>query len=296
MKFKEYAGGYIEVKKSEVRPTSSAKYINDCKKLNRYFGDIELCEISAPIIRGYVKERLDTAAVKTVKCEVTLLKSILNSASEEGLCGACILKVKYPPSKHEYKILEDEEFDRLYEYCKNTRNYATTAVLIAMNTGMRIGEICALKKSDIDFRQNSIKVERTVEVYTDPETHEYHIDVGSTKTAAGTRIVPITEDFSKLLGSRIGQMKDEHYIFSLSKPTDPTSLRRDYKDILDICGIEYLPFHSLRHSFATRMISRGVDPKTAAAFLGHSDCNVTLNIYTNCTEKMKRDALAKIWG
>jgi len=296
MKFKEYAGRYIEVKKAEIRPTSSAKYVNDCKKLNRYFGDMDIAKITAPIIRGYVKERLCTAAVKTVKSEVTLLKSILNSASEEGLCGACILIVKYPPSKHEYKILEDDEFDRLYEYCKSTRHYASTAVLIAMNTGMRIGEICALKKSDIDFQQNSIKVERTVEVYTDPETHEYHIDVGSAKTAAGIRIIPITNEFSELLEYRIGQMKDEHYIFSLSKPTDPTALRRAYKDILDICGIEHLPFHSLRHTFATRMISRGVDPKTAAGFLGHSDCSVTLNIYTNCTEKMKRDALAKIWG
>ena len=296
MIFEEYSAYYIDSKKSDIRPASYAKYVNDCKVINRYLGTKDITEITAPVIREFVNIRLNSAAVKTVKCEVTLLKSILNAASESGLCNACTVRIKYPSARHKYKILNDDEFDRLYEYCRKYCSYINTVILIAMNTGMRIGEICALKMSDIDFEKDVISVSRTVEVYTDPDTNTYHCDISDTKTAAGIRDIPITEDFSGLLKERLGKLKPEHYIFTLRGPLDPNNVRSAYKKVLLKCGIEHLPFHSLRHSFATRMIERGVDPKTAAAFLGHSDCNITLNIYTNCTEKMKRDALHKMWG
>lgn len=298
MTFGKYAEKYLSEKKKEVRPQTMAAYKVKCKPLYEEFGETELADIDIPMIRAYAKKRCEKYAPKTVSLEIVLFKTILNTAAEERLCPALPqFSVHLPLIVREYRLLTDEEFDRLYSYCTKRHDYACTGTLIGMNTGMRIGEICALKKSDIDFNNCVISVTKTTSTWSDPDTHKYHCEVGVTKTPAGRRRIPITHEFAAILYRRLERKKPDEYVLGFqNKHADPSAFRYAYNRILEHLGIEHVKFHNLRHGFATRMIERGVDPKTAAAFLGHANCNTTLNIYTNCTEKMKRDALEKIWS
>ena len=298
MTFKEYAEKYLSAKRNEVRPQTMAKYRLECKPLYEEFGETELADIDIPMIRAYARKRTEKYAPKTVSDETVLLKTMLNTAAEEHLCPALPrFSVRFLNIVREYRLLTDEEFDKLYNYCTGRHDYVCTGTLIGMNTGMRIGEICALKKSDIDFDNCIISVTKSISVWTDPDTHKYHCEVGCTKIPASKRKIPITQEFASLLCKRLERKSPDAYVLGTpDKHADPNGFRCAYAHMLEHLGIEHVKFHNLRHGFATRMIEHGVDPKTAAAFLGHANCRTTLDIYTACTEKMKRDALEKIWS
>ena len=295
--FRTFTETFLERKKKTVEPATFVSYVHKVERLNGYFGNMSLEAISSLNVQEYIFETSEAYAPKTVSEDITLLRNILGEAALFGYCRDKDIKVRMPKKERsEYRILSDEDFEKLYEHCRKSTTRAASGVLTAMNTGMRIGEVCALRVRDIDFDREMISVTKSVKTYTDPETGRYRRELGGTKTAASKREIPISREFANLMKFRTSDMNPDEFILGGYSPHEPKTLRNNFNSFLDELGIKRVPFHSLRHGFATRMIERGVDPKTAAAFLGHANCNITLNIYTNCTEKMKRDALAKIWG
>lgn len=103
----------------------------------------------------------------------------------------------------------------------------------------------------------------------------------------------MTETLYETLKER--RQEPELYIASnREEPTEPRTLRQGYSRRLKKWGIEYIRPHDLRHTFATRAIENGVDPKTVAALLGHSKCDITLDVYTNTTDRMLSNAIKKM--
>ena len=235
-----------------------------------------------------------------MKDVIQILKAVCNFAVDRELCEPKRFRITYPSDRDEhceYETLTDGEFKALYDFCKINTSDVATAVFIALNTGMRIGEVCALQKSDINADKRLVSVTKSVKVYSDPETHKYILEIGQPKTKTSRRNIPVSEDFINVMQERFKDRSDDYFLCYGSHAANPDCLRVKYKKLLALVGIECeIPFHGLRHTFATRMIERGVDPKTAANFLGHSSTRMTMDVYTSCTEKMKQDALEKMWG
>ena len=159
------------------------------------------------------------------------------------------------------------------------------AVRTAMFTGMRLGEVCALRKEDIDSKDCVIHVQRTAQRLRNKEGATA-LTVGETKTDHSRRPIPLP----KALAERLSAQKGE-YVFGGSRPMEPRTLQRRFQKILARAGLGKAHFHTLRHSFATALIEQGTDIKTVSSLLGHSSVRTTMDIYVHTSLDARRKAV-----
>lgn len=165
--------------------------------------------------------------------------------------------------------------------------------LIAINTGMRCGEILALKADDIDFENKIIKVTKTI---TRNDYDSYTLKK-STKTYAGEREIPFDDDLKEVLINSINMKENNEFdlIFSLNqKIIRPSTLNIVFKRICKNLKFEgNYNFHMLRHTFATRCIESGMPAHVLQKLLGHTDVSITINTYTSIFDKYKKEEFDK---
>ena len=222
--------------------------------------------------------------------------------------------------KKKQKVLSVEQERLFLDFIKSHETfshwYPIFAVLIG--TGLRAGEATGLTWSDIDFEKNIIDVNHTLVYYN--REHTCTMAIHPTKTEAGTRIVPMTEEVKSALKlekrrqerekivcqKSIGGYDDFVFLNRFGCVYTFSTLNKAIKRITRECNAEILDnyhcseevilipnfsCHSLRHTFTTRMCESGANMKAIQAILGHSDITTTLNIYTSVTDGMKSDAM-----
>ena len=158
---------------------------------------------------------------------------------------------------------------------------------VEIMTGLRKGELCGLKWSDIDFISGTMCIRRSVSKGKDG------IVVGETKTDAGLRKIILPPSVVELL-QRKKQEATSEWIFphysNPSEPMHPEVAYRKLKTILKNAGLPLIRFHDLRHTFATHALQGGVDAKTLSGILGHTNASFTLDTYTHVTSDMQKNA------
>ncbi|MCM1039922.1 MAG: site-specific integrase [Ruminococcus sp.] len=196
------------------------------------------------------------------------------------------------PGENTLAILERYLYD-------NRENDTCLGILLALHTGIRIGELSALKWGDINIEEgvlsithNMLRVKGTVH---DPayDQNMTHIIEQSPKTSDSARIIPIPPCLLPLLHTY--QKKDSCYIISgLKKPwAEPRTIQYRFKSILQKCHLEYFNFHMLRHSFASRCVAMGLDIKSLSEILGHSNIRITLNLYVHPSMQQKKELMKR---
>ena len=166
--------------------------------------------------------------------------------------------------------------------------------LMSLYTGMRLGEICALKWTDIDWGNQTIAVRRTVQrvarmTGTDQKTM---LMIGSPKSNRSHRVLPVPEFILEKLKEIMASGKASEYVFGKSgKAAEPRTMQRRFKRMTRKLGIEGAHFHTLRHSFATRLLELGVDLKTVSTLLGHGSIKTTLDFYVHSLIEQQRSAM-----
>lgn len=205
-----------------------------------------------------------------------------------------------PPSPGEYNAvaLEGDDFRRMSELlngwhempdetkAEHVRRESAFAAYISLNTGMRCGEVCALRKSDVDLRRRVIRVCGTVveakgRTFRQPRTKgKRHRNVSITgELAEAIRL------HERELAQRTGQPMRGSKAPLVTAGRDfmrPSTVSREFKALCSESGMpQRTTFHSLRHTHATWMLLQGVDVKTVSERLGHSKASVTLNIYSH---------------
>jgi len=197
---------------------------------------------------------------------------------------------------HEVDVLTAEEETRLLDFISKDLNPRTFGIWLALTAGLRIGEVCALKWKDFDMRGMSISIERTVHRIYDYETGKSEVIVEKPKTRNSARRIPILAETAKMAStlSMNAIISEEYILTGEEKPADPATYRTWFKKYLARNGFRPLRFHSLRHTFATRCIESGCDPKTVSVLLGHSNVNITLNLYVHPGESSKRSVIDRM--
>lgn len=293
----EYTQTFLESKKSTVKPSTYHSYYWMLEKtILPTLGDVALCRIDNRCLQNFADELLKTFSKKSVRDMVGLVKTILTDACINEVIEAKKFMIKYPKSENnDYEILSEVDFKKFEEYLLLHENPHDIGELLLLETGMRIGEMCGLKWENVNFDDRTIKIRRTVQRVYKAESKTSEINIGSTKTSAGERTVPITEKIRDYLKEH---KKDGNIYVASGReiPTEPRTHRQYHKRLMRRIGIDYIKPHGLRHTFATRAIQHGVDPKTVSAILGHSNSNITLNIYTSVTEDMLRSGIDKMDG
>lgn len=271
---------YLPWSKENKRSTNDQYHIQTFKA---FFKRRTFAEISPMLIERFKSERRkgitktgNLRSAASVNRELALLSSIFAMAmrkphrlTAENPC----LDVKKIPEENQRSryLLEDEEAS-LLSACVGEREHLRPIILLAVNSGMRRGEILSLKWSQVDFQRGVIHLVRT--------------------KSGKRRDVPINQVVKEEL-LKLKQNSSE-WVFANPKTGKAlTHCKRAFAYACRVAGIEDLNFHDLRHTAATRMADIGTDPFTIAEILGHSDQRMTKR-YTHSLDKNKRLALDRI--
>ncbi len=188
------------------------------------------------------------------------------------------------------RVLTDRELDKFMEAIK-ADPFWHDFFYTELTTGLRRGEICGLQWRDFDPETGMLQISRTLHKKTGGG-----FETGETKTGRGRRKILLPQSTADMLRARQEAFPGKWIFPNLLKPEQPVSPDAAYrrlKSLLREAGItESIPFHALRHTFATHALASGVDAKTLSGILGHTDAAFTLNTYTHVTSDMQRQAAA----
>lgn len=184
--------------------------------------------------------------------------------------------------KEERRVLTREEQEKLLKVAKDRTYYNDFA--FALQTGLRVGELTGLKWSDVDLKKWTIRINRTTDV------SNKEIIEGLPKSRCGIRTIPLTVEAYAILTDQLEKRKHSiinikyaDYVFVNRKGTLTTrsNYRRRLIKYAKEADIAPLSMHTLRHTFATRCVEAGMNPKSLQVIMGHSNINITLNLYTH---------------
>ena len=263
---------------SSLTTAELQKFYNKIKKEGRVKpnrdGSYELADSIVRKIHMMLHEALDTAVRERL-----IAKNPTN--------GTTIPKTNYA----EKQVLGNEQLDRFLEEIKK-EEYWCDFFYVEVMTGLRRGEICGLRWQDINFEENKFQVKRSVSVKKGGG-----VSIGETKTETGVRCIQMPPSVAELLKSKkqtaITEWVFPHFLHP-EQPISPASAYRKLKVILKNAELPLIRFHDLRHTFATHATQGGVDPKTLAGILGHTNASFTLDTYTHVTSDMQKSASAVV--
>lgn len=236
----------------------------------------------------------------TVRHLHALLHKAFGQAEKWGLVARNVVALVAPPTavSREMKTLSEVQTRTFLDAAAGERFEAL--YVLAVSTGMRMGEILALRWSDVDFDRGSAQVQRSIQfvahdryVFTPPKTTKSRRKVELTKTAVAALRSRRARQLAERLASA-GAWSDLDLVFAdeAGGPTSPDRLRWAFQRVLAQAGLPRIRFHDLRHTAATLLLGRGVHPKIVSEMLGHSTIAITLDLYSHVTPTMQREAAA----
>jgi integrase len=297
--FKEW----IELKKTSVRmgtiETYTSYYNNSIKS---EIGNMKLVDVK-PMHCQKILSKMDEKGYHqgTIKHVRIILYGMFEDAKENDVIVTNpikrSLKIEVGKPAKIKEALTIEEQTKLFEHLVGHK-YENQYIL-ALQTGLRVGELVGLRWDDIDFENRTLKVERTMKyVYA---TNEWRI--GSPKSNSGKRVIPLTDvaiDVLKKQKEKNRNLEPFPMKYKDSVFIDENGLIKygSYDNALSyFCrkiGIKHITMHNLRHTFATRCISAGMKPKTLQTILGHASIDVTMDLYVHTSEEDKFKELDKV--
>lgn len=162
-------------------------------------------------------------------------------------------------------------------------------ILLCLSTGLRLGEVCALKWSDIDLENKLLCVNRTVQrLPVEGQQTRTMLMEGSPKSSFSKRVIPLPD---RMIPYLTAFQRKDGYVISDSRAADPRTFQYQFQKVLSSAGIKKHNAHILRHTFATNCMNSGFDAKSLSELLGHSNVNITLNRYVHPSMEIKRALL-----
>ena len=287
---------WLKYKKNTVKKSTYYNYsYSVAKYLYPSFAGKNITKIKN--YNNFIEELSDTLSPKTVRDIVTKLKEIINFYEEEHNTKLNIKKMSLPKmNKKEIQILSNKEKQKLEKYCIQQNDLKSLGILICLNTGLRVGEVCALRWENIDFETRRIHVEKTIERIYSKEENKTIVIIDTPKSMTSIRTIPINSKLYNILKQMKRKCtKNDFVLTGLSDHyVEPRVYQNYYKNMLKSSKVKEYNFHVLRHTFATNCIEAGMDIKSLSEILGHADVSITLNIYVHSSDKTKRKYLEKI--
>lgn len=303
--FQHLAEEWLQIKKAQVKQSTYAHYTN---MLNNHIlpvlGNVYTSSLTTQTIEKFLQSKLlhgrldGTGGLsrKTVSDLASILKLILQYAKKNGYFCSCDLNFSVP-SVHppQIDILRPEECEKLLRALSRESKPIHLGILIALYSGLRIGEICALQWRDFNFSEGTVRISKTIIRITDTSQNaekKTKVLIEKPKTKCSNRIIPLPEDL--LFFCRQAQKAPDAFVLTgKSRCMEPRVCLDNYKKILRQAGLREHTFHALRHTFATRCIELGFDVKTLSEIMGHSSISITMQRYVHPSMEQKRAQMNK---
>ncbi|MCI9626488.1 MAG: site-specific integrase [Clostridia bacterium] len=294
-------------KRNSIKPTTYDMYKGS---IDRYIvpkiGHYKLDKLNPIIIQKFIndisekglnaKEGLSQSSVK--KVFITLSQACKQAVSANILyqnpCDGVQVPKKAP---RESLAFTKEEQNQFLSNCNSETTFENLFVF-AFNTGMRLGEMLALTWSDVDFENKTVNINKSISVvndYDNPERKSKTI-INTTKTDSGKREIPLTAKAIQCVSvQKLNNKKNSPFVFysTAGTPLSKRNIYRAFNSLLKKSNITtHLTVHSMRHSFATRLLEKGADIKTVSELLGHKSIQITLDIYSHVSSNLKRETVS----
>lgn len=300
--YSNWAAQWLTRKEQLVKESTFSAYSNIVvNHLVPHFGRVGLQDITEERIQSFAFHllrdgRLDGAGgmcERSTRDIIVVLKNSLRDAMKLKLLPSAEFEIQYPNKQDRFKIkvIAKSEQQKLVQAVYLALSPRSVGIMLALYTGLRIGEVCGLKWSDIDFENKMLHVNRTVQrVYrkTLDGKGKSQIIVGPPKTRSSRREIPISAILLPVLKRIAPETSDVFFLSGTEKCVEVRTYRTFFDDFLKKNQLENINFHALRHTFATRCIEAGGDCKTVSELLGHSSVNMTLNLYVHPQIEQKR--------
>ena len=269
-------------------------------------GNLPITKIDAPTINSFLRKELENGRLdgngglspSYVRSMMIVIMSAVKFAADEKMCEPLRSQIIKPAEKKkELNILTPEQQRVIETSCCSSKDLTKLGILISLNTGLRIGEICALTWKDVDLTQQVIHVRHTVaRIGCGNGNTSSKLIIDSPKTQSSMRDIPISEKLTNILKTKKEDAKSEYIISDSDGFVSPRTYDYRYHRMLAEMGVPTVNYHTLRHTFATRCIEAGVDVKSLSEILGHAHVSVTLDTYVHSSIEMKRTQLQKFFS
>lgn len=307
MKFEIIALEWFENHRKYLKESTQAYYLFEIQNyILPEFGEIEIENLNEEMVQKTIykwqtegNKHGNIIKKSTISNIVMLIKQIIKYAIKKRLLSPFELEISYIPEEQECKnkTFTDEEQNLIIEAVISDLSFRSFGILFSLNTGIRIGELCALHWSDIDYVQNTVMIQNTLQrVYNRNTQPKSKIIIGRPKTIKSTRYIPLSEKLQIVIQKLPSINYNGYILTNNSSFMEPRTFRRFYTNFLIKHNIQYLNFHCIRHSFATRLIENGADYKCVSELLGHTSINTTMNMYVHPNLKQKRNCIELFYG
>lgn len=297
---REIAAAWKEYKRPYVKQSTMAAYVLILENhiLPTFGEDNSLPEQS---VQAFVLHKIESGlSTKSVKDILIVLKMVMKFGVKKEWMTYYEWDIKYPPSSENkvLDVLSVTNHRKILNHIQSHFTFMGLGIYISLSTGLRIGEICALKWSDINVTDGILTVNRTIERIYIIEGEKKHTElvINSPKTKNSCREIPMNKELLGMLKPLKKVVNDDYYILTNDeRPIEPRTYRNYYKRLMEKLDIPKLKYHGLRHSFATRCIEVGCDYKTVSVLLGHSNISTTLNLYVHPNMEQKKRCIDKVF-
>lgn len=301
IRLSDFCDEWLRLKRSKVKKSTYSKYRETLDlHIKPKLGGISVRSLSPPLIEqfGYELMQNDNLSAKTAKDILTVLHSVLKYASQQVPLMPHIDMVYPKAERKEMRVLSREEQKQFMNYLLIGDDMYRFGTMLALLTGLRVGEICALKWGDISIENRTVSVERTMQrirITDTDSSRKTEISVSDPKSFSSRRIVPLSR-FALDLCKKYAMSDKNAYVLTgrADRFTEPRALQYRMKKYADACGLNGLHFHSLRHSFATRCIEVGFEIKSLSEVLGHASPQITLERYVHSSLALKKENMDKL--
>lgn len=304
MYFNDLLSIWLEKQKQARALSTYVKYRHLADRyISPYFRSIQLSKVDLPLLQTFRNSLLSPDSLHplgngTIRCILLLVNSILRISYETGQTnGILYLPPRLPKKRPEVPVFTLQEQEQLEHYLTAHTGVSEAVIYLGLYTGLRVGELCALRWENIHFSDRYLHVRHTVQRLTRLDTtHKSELILSGPKSISSNRLVPLPAFLLPILQPYSHPEHPDYFLLSqsASSPMDPRTFQNHYQRILSQAGLRYLNFHAIRHTFATRCITNGMDPKTLSEILGHSDLKVTLEYYFHSSLEFKKEQIDRL--
>lgn len=296
-----------------IKPlTKESTYIKYRNLWNSYIqpelGAFKLSELTQLLMEAYCKNLItrgghkrEGLSPKTVSDTISLIRIIFRFCNSRNVKVPCDIQwITIKQEIKEMRVFSLEEQQILCSYIYSNLCIRNVGILLSLFTGIRVGELCALRWEDISFSEKTIHVHQTMQrIQVDQEDRcegkaRTKIIVTTPKSRSSVRTIPLPEQLA-LLMQNVQNSSSGYFLTGCdTKWVEPRTMQNCFKRLLKICEIKDANYHALRHTFATRCIEIGFDVKSLSEILGHASVNITMNRYVHPSMQLKRDNMQRL--
>ena len=299
--FAFYCDEWLRSGKSRLKESTYIKYETILEKhIKPKLGACDPLAVTAELVGRFSEELLCQEALspKTVRDILGVLGSVIKHISRRLPGMMNVVEIAYPREvKKEMRVLSKEEQKRLVSFLMTDMDSCKFGILLALFTGLRIGELCALRWENISLQERTVKISGTMQRLKNMEADapaKTKVMIGQPKSGNSSRIIPLM-DWLVVWGEKICPENRQTFVLtSVEEFMEPRALQYRLKKYTQSCGLEGVHFHTLRHTFATRCVEVGFEIKSLSDILGHATTTIMLERYVHSSLELKRDNMNKL--